>query len=340
MAKSFDMDELMGEGEDKDEQLIYPINIHESLKSSGGLQQGEMTSIIVSFWIFAMALLAWFLASWLRNITQYYLWVTLLVLVVLQLTVGVYLLGFILDEKGLASELDNSDLSFINYFNVYKEILSKDSQYPFDVIEYSDGSHVVFIQCLLGYNTQLRSEETYDENVEVEQILARSGMPYRKIFTNELFRGSLAAEQLLNTVRKVNDPDLFKAYRAIVMRAMDIAENESNVLCTTYVVHAQTRIQKDELTATVEKVLAVLRREGNVYRQVGVLNFEQCVEFLRCSYDLDVLDMGMVRERQAIKKRIDCSIKLLKVKGERGKVYTTTEYDSMLREMLHEDGIL
>lgn len=325
----------------EEEELIYPINVHESLKAAGGLKQSEKQSIVLSMWIFANFIIAWFMASWLREIfPRYYLLVTILVLVTLQLTVGVYLLGLFLDEKGMVSEMNNSDLLFTNYLNIYREMRAgEESPYPFDVIEMGDGSHMVAIQCLLGYNTQSKSEGTYAANMTVDQMICKAGLPYRKIYSNEKFRGSVAAQQLLSTLSGVDDPELFKAYRAIITGLMDKAENESNVMCVTYLIHAQTRIHKDDLKTVVDHILMTLRRPGNVYREVNVLTYEEIVDFLRRYYGLQVMDMGLVRQAQAVKKKVNCSVTLLKIKGESGKIYDTQEFAKLESELLSDFGL-
>lgn len=334
--------ELANGADEELDELIYPINIHESLRVAGSMKTGEKTSIAVSFWIFGNGIAAWLLASWLRTVApQHYILITVLILLLIQATLGVYLLGFILDERGMAAEMNQSDMLFTNYFNIYRELVEgEDSPYPFDVLEFTDGSHVVYLQCLLGYNTQEKSNGTYTANIEVEQMLNRAGFQYRKLFSNERFKGSIAAEQLLSTMKRAEDPRLFQAYRQVLMGLMDIAENESNVLCVTYVIHARTRIEKDDLVSVVNKALSILRRDNTVYREVNILNYDECVEFLRRAYNLDVLDMGLVRARQAVKKHANCSIRLLKLKGSSGKVYATKDNKRLQERILQDYGLL
>lgn len=326
----------MNDFNDKEEldELIYPINVTESLKSSG-MKSGEKTSLVASFWCFGTAVLAWVLASWLRGLMpKYYLIITISIILLLQLTVGVYLLRILLDEKGLTSEMNSNDMLFTNYFNFYRELKTGDtSPYPFDVIEYSNGSHVVFIQCLLGYNTQERSIATYYINKEAEQILTKSGYPYRKIFSNEIFKGSKAAKQLAATMDNITEPTLFTVYRDIITNVMDMADKESNVMCVTYILHAHNRIQKDDLKGVVTRFVNTLSKPDSAFREVNILIYEDILEFLRRQYGLDVLDIGLIRTLQAVKKRINCAIKVLKIKGKSGKIYNTKElskfYDSL-----------
>ena len=325
------------------QKLVFPINVYDSLKASGGLKKGEKTGIIISFWLFGCALLGWFLAGWLRTVMpNYYMWIVILLEVVLQLTVGVYILRFIMDERAMFSELDSEDQSFANYFKIYKEIKSEENmKYPFDLIEFDDGSYGVFIECRLGYNTQQRSTNTYYANKAVIDILNRNSFARKIIYHNEDFKSSQSAQDLRNILKGIRDPDLFEVYRDIVQNYLSIAEDESNVLCVTYVIYAQTRIQKDDIVATVNSILNVFEQEETVYRQVSVLKYEEIVEFLRHYYNLEILDMGEIRAYIAEKRNnINCPIHVMKLYGRSGKIYTREEFDRLGDEILSSGGLV
>lgn len=331
-----------GQKDDERERLIFPINVHESMQASGGLKQGEKMGIIISFWIFGSAILAWLLLGWLRSVfPNQYVLVTLLIELALQLTVGVYILRFAFGERAAFAELNSQDTSFAAYFKIYRDIKSKDgSHYPFDVLEFEDGSIGVFVQCRLGFNTQLRSDSTYFVNKSVTAILNKAGLPRKTIYHNENFKASQAAQDLRDIVAGVRDPKLFSAYRDMVQNYLTIATDESNVLCVTHIIYAQTRIQKDELLATMNAVMTEFEREETVYRQVSVLKYDDIVEFLRYYYRLEVLDMGLIRAHIAEQRnRYNCPVRVLKVYGTSGKIYTRSEFKSLSEELIAEQGL-
>lgn len=348
MAGQFDISDDLLESPSKQEEasnvdrLVFPINIHESLKSSGGLKKGEKTGIIISFWLFGCGLLGWFLMSWLQRIVPHYLLITILVEVVLQLTVGVYLLRFVLDEQAMFREIDKKDLSFAQYFKIYKEIVSTDgSRLPFDVLEYDDGSWGVFIQCRLGFNTNARSDNTYHANKEIIELLNKAGLPRKTFYHNENFKSSQAAQDLRDILKDIKDPQLFTAYREVVQNYLDIAQDQSNVICVTHVIYAQTRIQKDELLATIKSVMHALTKHETVYREIDILQYEGIVEFLRSQYKLEILDMGMVRANTVLTKKAysSSSIHILKIYGKSGKIYTNNEFKQLRADILKQDGV-
>lgn len=332
------VDESAADGQDK---LVFPLNVHESLAASSGLKKSEKTGIILSFWLLASGLLAWFLGGWLRQvIPAYYGWVVLAVEVVLQLTVGTFILRWALDERTLMSEMDGSNNSFAKFFGIYHEILSEEgSTYPFDVIEFNDGSYAVYIQFLMGYNTNQASAATYDVNKTIQQLINKSGMSHRILYCNERFGNSAAADNLRKVVAGIEDPRLFKAYRDIVQGILKTAEEESNVVCPTYVIFAKTQIQKEELTSLVTNILNTVKAEDTAYREVATLSYEDIVEFYRIYYKLDVLDMGLIRVHAVKKKSISCSLKLLKVYGKSGKSYTTADMKQLQTNILREHGL-
>lgn len=341
LERELGVDANMSSGGEDIERLVFPINVHESISASGGLKKGEKTGIIVSFWIFASALLAWFLAGWLRVVLPgYYVWVVIAVELILQLTVGMLILRYIMDEGTLVSEMSNENNSFSKYFGIYHEIISQDgSTYPFDVMEFVDGSHAVYIQFLLGYNTNRASAATYDVNMQIQSLVNKSGMYHKILYMNENFGNSIAADRLRSTVAGVSDQRLFSVYRDIVYGVLNTANVESNVLSMVYVIYAKTRIQKDDLTQLVTNIMNIVNSDDTVYREVNTLSYDDIVELYRNYYKLDVLDMGLTRVHTVKRKNVSCSLKLLRVYGTSGKAYSTQDMKNLQSAILREHGL-
>lgn len=323
------------------DRLVFPINVHESLAVAGGLKKNEKAGIVLSFWLVLSGILAWFLAGWLRQVTpSHYVWIVLAVELVLQLTVGVFILRLVLDEGTLMAEASSDDNNFARYFGVYHEIVSHEgSTYPFDVMELVDGSYAVYLQFLLGYNTNRASRATYEVNRQVQFLINKSGMYHKVLYMNEKFSNSTAAANLRGTVAGVKDPRLFKVYRDIVQGVLNTANDESNVLCMTYVICAKTRIQKENLLPLVNSILSAVRSEDTAYREVATLSYPDVVELYRNYYKLDVLDMGLLRVSAVKKRSVACALKLMRVYGRSGKVYNTPDLKNLQTEILREHGL-
>lgn len=323
-------------------KMVFPLNVHESLKSAGGLKKGEKTGIIVSLWLLVCGILGWFLMSWLQTIMSHYILVTLIAELLFNATVGVYLLRFILDEKAMFQEIEKRDLSFAQYFKIYRELKTGDgSPLPFDVIEFNDGSYGAFIQLRLGFNTNLRSNNTYEANRNFADSLNKAGLPHKTFYHNEQFKTSQAAEDLRQILAGIKDPKLFDSYRSVIQNYLELAENESNVLCVTHLVYAQTRIQKDDFIDTMNALIAILERFETVYREISVLKYDDIVNFLQDYYKLDVLDMGLVRANIALTKKDyqSTSVHVLKLYSKSGKIYTNKEFKQLRTEILKQDGL-
>lgn len=335
-------DDLRSLDNQESERLVFPINVHESLRASSGLKRGEKIGIIVSFWLFGCAIIGWILAGWLMSVLpDWYIQITLLVEIVLQLTVGVYILRFALGEKSLITEVENHDTSFAEYFSIYRGIKSTDSvKFPFDILEFTNGDYGVFIECRLGHNTQLRSGNTYEANKAVFDILNKANMPRKVFYHNEQFKSSRSAQDLRDILSNIKDPALFEAYRDIVQNYLSIAEEEGNTLCVTYIIYATTRIAKDDLVSIVRKVIDALTRDDNVYREVSILHYDEIIEFLRVQYRLEVIDMGLVRTDNAIRKtKYNCPVHVLALKGRSGKVYKNEEFFNLQKEIISDYGL-
>lgn len=331
------------DGMENVDKLVFPLNVHESLKSSGGLKKGEKTGIIISFWLFGCGVLGWFLLSWLQALVPgHYVLITILVEVALQLTVGVYLLRFILDERAMFAEVDKKDESFAQYFKIYKESIAADgTPLPFDVIEFNDGSWGAYLQLRLGFNTNVRSDNTYHANHQVIETLNKAGLSRKTFYHNELFKSSQAADDLRDILGGISDPKLFEAYREVVQNYLRIAEDESNVLCVTHLIYAQTRIQKEEFLATMTSIMNTLTRHETVYREISVLKYDDIVEFLRSYYRLEILDMGLVRASAVLNKKefSSSSVHVLKLYSASGKIYTNKEFQQLRSEIMKQGGL-
>ena len=334
--------EIEDNGGAREDRLVFPINVHESLQASKGLKPSEKNGLIISAWITVSVLLGWFGAGWLRQIVpDYYFFLTLLAELALQLTAGTFLLRLLLDETSMANEMSNTDKSFAKYFGIYHEHIAEEgSAYPCDVIEFVDGSHCAYIMLLLGYNTNQASKNTYAVNLAVQQMINRSGMPHRITYSNEKFSNSDSAEGLRAIANGVTDPTLFPPYRDIVMNLINKANTESNVMCAVYQLYAQTRIQKEDLGALVENIVKLVNSEQTAYRACFAMEYREISEFYRLYYKLNILDMGLVRVIGASnKKSVACPVRLVKVYGASGKTYTTPDYGKILPTLLADYGL-
>lgn len=311
------------DGVSKEGQLIFPINVYESLKAAGGFKPGEKLGLAVSFWVFGNAILAWFLLSFLKTVTpKYYMWVTVGVILILQLTVGVQLLRFALDERSLVAE--SSNVTFTSYFRIYKDsCMSLNDKYG--VIEYDDGTFGLFFQCRIGYNTATKSRNTWEVNREIFQTIARFGLSYNTLYVPEQFRTSSACEKMLGSLNTIKDPNLFTAQRDILQNLLNIAERESNVMCMTIVIYAHTQIQKDTLPQLIARIENLVATGDTCYREASFLSSDKIIEFLAYYYGI-TLDMGQLRAHTAALNGANLGIvKVLQLYGESGKVYHSKE---------------
>ena len=342
MADIRDIASELEEGGAREDRLIFPINVHESLQATKGLKPAEKNGLIISLWLTVSGIIGWFGAGWLRQITpEYYFLLTVLGELALQLTVGTFLLRILLDENSMANEMSKSDKSFAKYFGIYHERIAEEgSAYPCDVMEFSDGSYCAYIMLLLGYNTNQASKNTYAVNLAVQQMINKSGMPHRITYSNERFSNSDAAAGLRNIANNVADPTLFAPYRDIVMNLINKANTESNVVCSVYQIYAKTRIHKEDLGKLVENIVRLVNAEQTAYRACFALEYKEIAEFYRLYYKLNVLDMGLVRVITASnKKSVACPIKLVKVYGSSGKIYTTSDFGKIKHNLMTEYGL-
>lgn len=320
--------------------LIFPINVVSSLKAEANLKPSEKRGLIISFWVFGCVVLGWFLMSWLRNVTTHYILLMCAVEILLNATVGVYLLRFLMDESTLQSELDEKADTFAQYFKIYRELTGPDNLLPFDALEMDDGSLAVYIQCRFGANTNNKSNNTYYTNKAITAILNKNNINHKIYYTNEDFKSSQEAVYLRESLVDCKDPVLFKNYREILQNYLNIANDDSNTICTTYMLLFQTRIQREEAPLIINSVMNEFNKTETVYREVKILDYQDIVEFLRQYYCLDVLDMGLVRASSVINKNLgSVSVEILKVYGKSGKIYASSSFKQLREDQIKSADI-
>lgn len=338
--KDKDID-IIRENENED-SLVFPLNVYDSVTSRGSMSKSEKNGILFSFWVAGSLAAGWLLAGILRGVfPNHYLLATVVIELVVQFFAGSFVLRLLVDEETLQAEVNKTDTNFARFFDIYHErCTSEGASFPYDMIEFNDGSYGVYIRQLLGYNTNRRSASTYECNLEIMKLLNRSGMCYRTFYTTENFVSGQAARNMVNSLEKITISTLFRTFRDIVHGLLDNAAKRSNVLCVTYVIYAKTRIQKDELLDVVNKFLLATEKAETAYRQTYVMPYEEVVEFFRHYYKLGIIDMGQVRTHSALKNKISCSVKVLKVYGKSGVVLSSPEYKRMKEQILREQGLL
>ena len=167
----------------------------------------------------------------------------------------------------------------------------------------------------------------------------KRGYSNRVYHTTEVFSESDEARAMLRDLEKIQIPSLFKAQRDIVLKALQIAEDQSNVVCVTRLIYAKTRAQKEDFGRLIHDIVSILTANETVYRSVKILDYQKTLEFTRIYNKISILDMGLVRTVVAAAVGISCKIKLLKVYGESGKVYVTKDLSNMSNEIINEQGI-
>ena len=325
------------DGEEYD-RLIFPINAYQRVSSSGGLNSSDKKSMVVTAWIFVSAIILWVLMNVFRNVTTHYIALAVVVFVLIQLVIGSVILTYVFDLDSLNKEMDKTDSTFSQYFNISKAIIADEKNgLPCDLIEFPDGTTAAYVQLLLGYNTEALSQSTYEFNKSIDRILNKSWLHYRGITMTENFRNSDAAKHMLDVVKGVSDQKLFEQYRSIVQNLLDKSALESNVPVTIYMICAKTKIQKEELLPAIKRIIELADSTPTCYREVSTMRYNQIVQLYQDYNRLGVLDMGLARAK-ANKVKVSSRFPIMKIYGKNG-VYSTPEYNKLQDEFLAEFGL-
>lgn len=323
------------------EEMIFPLNIQTTVKANASLSSNEKIVLGITFWLFLCGIIGWFILSFLiKIIPQYGFFITVLIIILLNATVGVYLLKFLLDEKSVIKEYEASDgASFSSFFHIYRDTqLTLNNKYG--VIEYSDGTYGVVMRFRLGYNTNTFAGNTWMYMRDAVRIINNLGYSFKMITTSEKFKESDTCSFMLNHLQKIKNIELLQVQKEIIKGLLDNAEKYSNVPVINLIIYAKTQIQKDDLLALINRLERHFIVEQTCFRDIKFLSNDEILEFLRSYYELEILDMSLLRA-QKISADIanNDTLSVLKLYADSGKIFVTDEMKSLNQRIIDKTKI-
>lgn len=326
---------------DNTDEMIFPLNIHESVSSSKGLKDNEKLTFGITIWVLLCGIISYFLFAFLvQAIPKYAIWIMVGVLIMLNATIGVYLLRYLMDERSIIKEYEANDgVSFVAYFKIYRDTqLTLNDKYS--VIEFQNGTFAVFLRFRMGYNTNILAGNTWMYMRDAIRLIASSGFTCKMITRKEDFKSSDTCAFILNHLQKIEIPQLLNAQRDIIKGLIDEADKSSNVPSTHLIIYAESKIQKDDLLGLIHRLEKHFIVEQTCFRDIKFLDNTEILEFLRLYYELEVLDMSLLRAQAAASGiGYDDSFSVLKLYGESGKIYTTESMSAVTDKIMKDTKI-
>lgn len=329
------------EERDDSETMIFPLNVQSSVAAKSSLTEHEKITIGITGWLFVCGIIGWVLISFLLKIVPRYAFpIGISIIVFLNATVGVFLLRYLLDEKSVIKEYEASEgASFASFFHIYRDTqLTLDNKYG--VIEYSDGTYAAVMRFRLGYNTNTFAENTWMYTRDAVRIIASAGYTCKQVTMTENFKNSDTCKFMLDRLWKISNPELRKVQKEIIKGLIENAEKYSNVPEMYLLIYAHTQIQKDDLLSLIQRLERHFIVEQTCFRDIKFLNNDEIIEFLRQYYELEVLDMSLLRAQKiSADLSFGDSFPILKMYAESGKIYTTEDMDTLNKRIIKKTHI-
>ena len=106
------------------------------------------------------------------------------------------------------------------------------------------------------------------------------------------------------------------------------------------IIYAKTQIQKDDLLALINRLERHFIVEQTCFRDIKFLSNDEILEFLRSYYELEILDMSLLRA-QKISADIanNDTLSVLKLYADSGKIFVTDEMKSLNQRIIDKTKI-
>ena len=192
----------------------------------------------------------------------------------------------------------------------------------------------------LGYNTNTFAENTWMYTRDAVRLIISAGYTFKMITMTEDFKSSDTCKFMMDRLKNIKNPELLRVQKEIIKGLIENAEKQSNVPELYVLIYAHTQIQKDDLLSLINRLERHFVVEQTCFRDIKFLNNDEIIEFLRRYYELEVLDMSLLRAQKLSSDMAKTdSFSVLKLYSESGKVYTTEDMQTLNSRIINNTKI-
>lgn len=291
--------------------MIFPNNVHGTLKNRGKLVGQEKVNFIMTAFICSTVLL-FFIIDWsFKTFFNLPTKISIITTLILIIVLGIYLFRFLIfNEPEKLQEYKNQESdSFVKYVFVRKDVENKLDviNHAVSIFEYMNASCFCVLQLRYGSNDTNKSLATKAVLEEIFHILGLNDMTFRTITMTEKFDCSDEYTRYISILNNIKDLKLAKHLLKVANNILNIT-NDKNNTDTLYLL-IQTRPGGIlELQTILRKIINLLYSDTTAFRSVNFLNKVQLLEFFRQFYGLEAIDLSAMR---VIQNEIDTSYQKL-----------------------------
>lgn len=318
---------------------IYPLDVYERVANKQKLVGADKNTFIISLFL----MVNFFLFIILHRVLVVTMGLPMFVCILAQLIIfiffGIIIFRYVIfDEEAKMREYSdkNSD-SFARFMH-----LRKDSTHEIQVsrnayvhaFEYDNGQAMCTIRFKFGSNENFKALETKQCLQEVFKVLTDNNFVFRTVSDAENFKRSKEFDNYIANVNHTKYSTLKPHILAMSDEILRVSLQECNVDQLYLSFQTASSYQLDDLEAVIKHLLKIFRSHVTCFRQITFLDLNQTMEFYRDFYNVEAIDLAMMRAielSEGIDSNFSEIVKVISLKADDGKSYKSdVDSDSFL----------
>lgn len=308
--------------------LIFPRNINKQLREKQKIAGDNKMQLFFTIFIlgnfFGFLFLDWVNATFLGG----GIWLTIVMLMGLNVTAGVYIFRFfVFDETSKMREFQNAEGdSFAKYMRVRKDVERSITvnEHKIAATEFANGSMAFTIQMKFGSNDDHLAECTK----KVLQAMMATAHTYdfetRVVITAEDFVRSQEYSSYSESLNSVKANVLKNALILLSEAALRRHKELCNTSCIYFTVRSTRSYQRVDLEDILKNYLKLFAENTTAFRSIQFLDNEGLFNFFTEFYGIGAIDLSTVQAielSKELEENYNTVVNLLSMQDTDGNIY-------------------
>lgn len=290
--------------------MIFPKDINRRLAEKQKIAGENKVQLVITIFVlgnfFGFLFLDWVNTSFFGT----GIWLTILVLIIINLTAGIFVFRFLIfDEMSKIREYQGAaGDSFAKFMKVRKDV-EHELELPkgkVNVYEFTNGSMAFTIQLKFGSNDDVKAQSTNQVFQELFRIAHMYRFETRVIVGSENFSRSEEYNKYTASINRVPSNILRNALILMTEAIMAEHKRKGNASCIYFTVRSAVGYQRADLEDVLKGYFKVLGESLTAFREIRFLNNEELLGLFVEFYGVGAIDLSTVQAIE-LSKNIDDS---------------------------------
>lgn len=312
--------------------MIFPRDVNKRIKDKQKVAGDNQVQLFLTFFVLANVF-GFFILDWVNGtFLGGGLWLTLTLMVVLDVLIGVFVFRFfIFDETAKLREFQGTEGdSFAKYMKVRKDVVhSIDTQKgAISVTEFNNGSMAFTLQLKFGSNDDFLAHRTQKLFQSMYSIAHSYDFETRTVISSEDFVRSKEYHKYVESINGIQDKMLKNSLIALSEASMKRHQELCNTACIYFTVKSVRNYQRADLEDVLKNYLKLFQESVTALRSIQFLNNEELLDFFTEFYGVGAIDLSTTQAIELSKdldETYNTVVKLYSLKDEDSNVYETSD---------------